>query len=62
MGNCHSKKTNVDRGDAEVDIGFRGGQFPSHLPFRAVNTYYFILNVNNILSANQNKLFNVKVN
>ena len=24
MGNCHPKKTNVDRGEAEVDIGFRG--------------------------------------
>ena len=24
MGNCHPEKTNVDRGEAEVDIGFRG--------------------------------------
>ena len=24
MGNCHTKKTNVDRGKAEVDIGFLG--------------------------------------
>ena len=23
MGNCHPEKTNVDRGEAEVDIGFR---------------------------------------
>ena len=25
MGNCHPEKTNVDRGEAKVDIGFRGG-------------------------------------
>ena len=24
MGNCDPEKTNVDRGEAEVDIGFRG--------------------------------------
>ena len=24
MGNCHPEETNVDRGEAEVDIGFRG--------------------------------------
>ena len=24
MGNCHPEKTNVDRGEAEVDIGFLG--------------------------------------
>ena len=24
MGNCHPVKTNVDRGKAEVDIGFQG--------------------------------------
>ena len=24
MGNCHSSKTNVDRGEAAVDIGFLG--------------------------------------
>ena len=24
MGNCHPEKTNVERGEAEVDIGFRG--------------------------------------
>ena len=24
MGNCHPEKTNVDRGEAEVDIDFRG--------------------------------------
>ena len=24
MGNCHPEKTNVDRGEAKVDIGFRG--------------------------------------
>ena len=24
MENCHRDKTNVDRGEAEVDIGFRG--------------------------------------
>ena len=24
MRNCHAEKTNVDRGEAEVDIGFRG--------------------------------------
>ena len=24
MGNCNPSKTNVDRGEAEVDIGFRG--------------------------------------
>ena len=23
MGNCHPEKTNVDRGEPEVDIGFR---------------------------------------
>ena len=45
MGNCHPSKTNVDGGEAEVNIGFRGRQFPM-LSFRAVNNYYFILNVN----------------
>ena len=24
MGNCHLEKNNVDRGEAEIDIGFRG--------------------------------------
>ena len=24
MGNCHPEKSNVDRGEAEVDNGFRG--------------------------------------
>ena len=24
MGHCHPEKINVDRGEAEVDIGFRG--------------------------------------
>ena len=24
MGNCHPEKTNVDRGEAEVDIGIKG--------------------------------------
>ena len=24
MGNCHLEKTDVDRGEAEVDIGFQG--------------------------------------
>ena len=24
MGNCHPEKTNVDQGEAEVGIGFRG--------------------------------------
>ena len=24
MGNCHPEKTYIDRGEAEVDIGFRG--------------------------------------
>ena len=24
VGNCYPEKTNVDRGEAEVDIGFRG--------------------------------------
>ena len=24
MGNCHPEKSNVDRGEAEVDIGFLG--------------------------------------
>ena len=24
IGNCHPRKTNVDRGEGEVDIGFRG--------------------------------------
>ena len=24
MGNCHLEKTNVDQGEVEVDIGFRG--------------------------------------
>ena len=24
MGNCHPEKTNVDLGEADVDIGFRG--------------------------------------
>ena len=23
MGNCHSEKTNVERGEAKADIGFR---------------------------------------
>ena len=47
MGNCHPVKTNVDRGEAEVYIGFKGGQF-SMLPSCAVNTYYILLNVNQI--------------
>ena len=24
MGNCHPENSNVERGEAEVDIGFRG--------------------------------------
>ena len=24
MGNCHPEKTNVDQGEDEIDIGFRG--------------------------------------
>ena len=39
MGNFHPKKTKVDRGEAELDIGFDGWQFPM-LPSRAVNIYY----------------------
>ena len=27
MGNCHPEKTNVDRGEAEAEIGFRGVTF-----------------------------------
>ena len=42
---CHPEKTNVDWGEAEVDIGFEGWKFPM-LPSRAVNIYYIILNVN----------------
>ena len=30
MGNCHPEKNNVDRGEAEVDIGF-GGVTISHV-------------------------------
>ena len=31
MGNCHPKKTNVDKGEAEVDSGFaRGDSFPCY--------------------------------
>ena len=44
MGNCHPEKTNVNRGEAEVDIGFREVTI-SLLPFHAVNNYYIILNV-----------------
>ena len=44
MGNCHPEKTNVDRAEAEVDIGFRGLTI-SPVPSRAVNNHYIILNV-----------------
>ena len=44
MGNCHQEKTNVDQGEAEVDIGFQGVTI-SHVPSRAVNIYYITLNV-----------------
>ena len=46
MGNSHPEKTNVDQGEAEIDIGFREKwQFPV-LPSTAVNNYSVILNVN----------------
>ena len=44
MGNCHSEKTNVERGEAKADIGFRGMTI-SHVTSRTVNIYYYILNV-----------------
>ena len=61
MGKCHPEKTNVDRGEAEIYIGFRdlirdGFDAKMHwfargdnvLMFtsRAANVYYIILNVN----------------
>ena len=45
MENCNSEKTNVDRGEAEVDIGFRGVTM-FHVTLSSVNNYYIILNVN----------------
>ena len=48
MGNCHPEQTNVDRGEAEVDIqfGFRGVTISHVIPSRAVNIYNIILNAN----------------
>ena len=46
MRNCYPEKTNVDQGEAEVNIAFRGVTLFSMLPSRAVNNYYIILNVN----------------
>ena len=45
LENSHPEKTNVDRGEAEDDIGFRGVTV-SHLISRAVNNYYIILVLN----------------
>ena len=46
MGNCHPSKNNVGRGEAEVDIGFRGVTISHMLPSRTVNIYYIILSDN----------------
>ena len=45
--NSHPEKTNVDRGEAEVDTSFRGFTISYvTVPSRAVNIYYIKLNVN----------------
>ena len=45
MGNCYPEKTNVDRGEAEVDIGF-GGVTISHVTVSCSQYLYnIILNV-----------------
>ena len=44
IGNCHHEKTTDDRSKAEVVSGL----FPM-LPSRAVNNYFILLNVNQIL-------------
>ena len=41
MGKCHHEKTDVDRGEAEVDMGFRGVTV-SHVTFRAVNIFFIL--------------------
>ena len=41
MGNCHSSKINVDRGEAAVDIGFRGLTI-SHVNLSCSNIYIII--------------------
>ena len=47
MGNCHPEKTNVDPGEAQVDIGFRGLTISwTMLSSRAVNIYDITLDVN----------------
>ena len=45
MESCHPEKTNVERGKAEVHIGFRGLTI-TMLPYRASENYDIILNVN----------------
>ena len=46
MGNCRPEQTNVDRGEVQVDIDFRGVTISHVIPSRAVNIYYIILNAN----------------
>ena len=43
MGNFHPEKTNVDRGEAQVDIGFsRGDNFPCYPFVQSIFIYIYI--------------------
>ena len=41
MGNCHPEKTNFERGETEVDIGFRMGD--NFLYYPLVKSIFIIL-------------------
>ena len=43
MENCYPEKTNVDRGEAEVDISFRGVTI-SHVNF-SYSQYLYMYNI-----------------
>ena len=43
MGNCHYEKTNVDRGEVEVYIGFRGvTNFVQSIKYYIIPNVYII--------------------